>query len=145
MFSSLAALRKHRHAVASYETLTPTRLTAQVTALTAPPKAAPVEDPLLVHARHEMIVAACVWFVSMIYSLGVCYIWGYGRQAATLTFVLGFPDWIFWGVVFPWGLCTLFSIAFALFYMRDDELEEALHVDDVRHAHLEHAAEGSQP
>jgi hypothetical protein len=79
-----------------------------------------------------MVVAAVVWFCAMVYSVTYCTLFGYGRTAESLTFVLGFPDWIFWGVILPWGLCTVFSVWFGLCYMQDHELEEGLHIDELR-------------
>jgi hypothetical protein len=32
------------------------------------------------------------------------------------------PDWSFWGVAAPWGLCLLFSAWFCFGYMADDDL-----------------------
>jgi hypothetical protein len=32
------------------------------------------------------------------------------------------PDWVFWSVVLPWGLCFLLSIWFCFWYMADDDL-----------------------
>ena len=32
------------------------------------------------------------------------------------------PDWVFWGVAFPWGLCLLLSVWFCFRYMADDDL-----------------------
>ncbi len=79
-----------------------------------------------------MAVAAVVWCCAMVYSVTYCTLFGYGRTAENLTFVLGFPDWIFWGVILPWGLCTIFSVWFGLWYMQDHELEEGLHIDELR-------------
>ena len=39
-----------------------------------------------------------------------------------MTLILGMPDWVFWAVVFPWGLALLFSIWFCFFFMADDDL-----------------------
>jgi len=82
------------------------------------------EDPLLVSSRREAIISAAVWFVATSYSVIYCWLYGTNRTLDSLTFVLGFPDWIFWGVVIPWLGCTVFSAWFALFYMRDEDLGE---------------------
>jgi hypothetical protein len=90
------------------------------------------EDPLLTSARREMIVTFCIWAVAMIYTVGVSMTWGYGRDPATLKYVLGFPDWIFWGVVMPWATATVVSATFAMGFMEDAPLgddEEELRVD----------------
>ena len=49
---------------------------------------------------------------------------GYGRKPESLTFVLGFPDWVFWGLILPWGVCTIISSLFAFWFMVDEELPE---------------------
>ena len=36
--------------------------------------------------------------------------------------VLGFPDWVFWGVVVPWGVCLTYSVWFCFVTMADDDL-----------------------
>jgi hypothetical protein len=83
-------------------------------------------DPLLKSARREALFAAGVWLVAMAYTVGYCCLYGYGRSAESLTFVLGFPTWVFWGIVVPWGACTLISCGFSLFFMKVCELGEDL-------------------
>ena len=56
------------------------------------------------------------------YTVIYCAFNGYGRSMADLTFVLGFPDWIFWGVIVPWSVCIILSYGFAMFFMRDEDL-----------------------
>ena len=83
-----------------------------------------VEDPLLKSARREALISIGTWFVATVYSVGYCWLYGYNRPIESLTYVLGFPDWIFWGVVLPWGACTVFSAWFCMFYMTDEDLGE---------------------
>ena len=64
---------------------------------------------MLVGARRKALVAFVVWLVTLVYTVGYCYRYGYNLTKAELTFVLGFPSWIFWGVVVPWVGCFLFS------------------------------------
>ncbi|HEV7223665.1 MAG TPA: DUF997 family protein [Pirellulales bacterium] len=80
------------------------------------------EDPLLRSARREALVVLGVWLAAFVYTIGYCYAFGYGRDPDTLSFVLGFPDWVFWGVVTPWSACTAISIWFAMAFMSDDDL-----------------------
>lgn len=82
------------------------------------------EDPILISSRREALIVFLIWLLAASYSIGVCYAWGYGRDAATLTYVLGFPDWVFWGVVVPWSACTLICLAMANFVIQDDDLGE---------------------
>ncbi len=85
---------------------------------------APTDDPLLTSSRREAVVCAVVWLIATLYSVGYSYLFGYGRAAESLTFVFGFPDWIFWGLVTPWIACTVFSCWFCLFFMTDEVLED---------------------
>jgi hypothetical protein len=82
------------------------------------------EDPVLTSSRREAVLVLAIWVVACAYSIGVCYRFGYDRDASTLTYVLGFPDWIFWGVVLPWTTCTLLSLLLSNFVIRDDDLGE---------------------
>jgi Protein of unknown function (DUF997) len=83
-----------------------------------------LEDPVLTSARREALLVFAIWLVACFYSIGVCYKLGYGRDAATLTYILGFPDWIFWGVVAPWTVCTLISFVLSTFVITDEDLGE---------------------
>lgn len=89
----------------------------------------PQEDTLVRHARREAAIALSMWLAAMIYSVGYCYLHGYGRTAESLTFVLWFPDWVFWGIVAPWGICTLASLVFAFLIMGDEPLGEEIDAD----------------
>lgn len=82
------------------------------------------EDPVLTNARREALLVFIIWLAACVYSISVCYRLGYGRDAATLTYILGFPDWIFWGVVTPWTVCTALSFVLSYFVIRDDDLGE---------------------
>src|SRR5438105_13694835 len=93
----------------------------------------PLEDPVLTSARREALMVLARWLAACVYSIGVCYRLGYGRDVATLTYVVGFPDWIFWGVVLPWTVCTGLSFVLSCFVIRDEDLgeeqtEEEFHV-----------------
>lgn len=82
------------------------------------------EDPVLRNARREACLALGMWLVAMIYTITYCYLHGYGRAPESLTFVLWFPDWVFWGIVVPWGVCVTVSTIFAFFVMGDESLGE---------------------
>ena len=81
------------------------------------------EDPLVRSARREALIVLGVWLGVLCYTLGVAARWGYGRPLDDLTFVCGFPDWVFWGIVVPWVGCFVFSTWFALCYMSDVPLD----------------------
>jgi hypothetical protein len=84
----------------------------------------PPEDAVVRAARRESKVALAMWLVAMIYSITYCYVNGYERPVDTLTFVLWFPDWVFWGIIAPWLVCTLLSIVFAFGFMGNEPLGE---------------------
>jgi len=78
----------------------------------------------LASARREALLVFAIWLFACVWSLAVCYRLGYERDANTLTYVLGFPDWIFWGVVAPWSACTLLCFVLAYFVIADEDLGE---------------------
>jgi len=84
------------------------------------------ELPLLKSAKREAMVALGIWLAATIYSLAYCFKYGYGRDPESLTYVLGFPDWVFWGLVMPWGACTVVASLFAFCFMIDEELPESV-------------------
>jgi hypothetical protein len=80
------------------------------------------EDPVLTSARREALLAFAIWLTACVYSVTYCYVFGYGRDTATLTYVLGFPDWVFWGVVAPWSVCTVLAFLLSYFVISDEDL-----------------------
>ncbi len=96
------------------------------------------EDTLVRRARREAALALGLWLLAMLYSVSYCYLNGYGRSADSLTFVLWFPDWVFWGIVAPWALCIVLSIPFAFRVMGDESLGEAVDSEEPP------ASEGSE-
>ena len=100
----------------------------------------PAEDPVLTSARREALVALAVWAAATAWSVGYCALNGYDRAAESLSFVLWFPDWVFWGIVAPWLVCIAVSIWYAFALMRDEDLgsneegdEEFAAREDVDH------------
>jgi len=83
------------------------------------------EDPVLTSARREAWLVFLIWLAACVYTVGFSYRYGYERDADTLTYVLGFPDWVFWGVITPWSVCTLLCFVVAYFVIADDDLGEA--------------------
>jgi hypothetical protein len=65
-----------------------------------------------------------VWAIALLWSVIGSYLTGYHRDAADVALIWGIPDWAFWNVFVPWGLCLLFSVWFCFFYMADDDLGE---------------------
>ena len=74
-----------------------------------------------------MLVVVAIWLVAAVWSIGYCYTQGYvggpGQPAVRdIRFILGFPDWIFWGVIVPWLVCAVLSLGVSAFVMRDEDL-----------------------
>ena len=89
------------------------------------------------HARREALLVLAVWAASLLWTVGYCYLYGYEHPADSWVVqaglarppapgefrqFLGFPDWVLFGIIAPWLACTAFTMAFALFGMRDDDL-----------------------
>lgn len=100
------------------------------------------EDPVLRSARREATLTLVFWLLVTCYCVGYCYWHGYAhspedlaQKAAELTFVLGVPSWVFWGLLVPWLGCLAFSTWFAFGFMADDPLgdedDESSGVDNV--------------
>lgn len=81
------------------------------------------EDPLLRSSRREAIVVTLFGIVALVYTITYCSMFGFNREIGSITFVLGFPDWIFWGVIVPWAICTLVACFFSYVLMQDHDLE----------------------
>lgn len=84
----------------------------------------PQEDPLVTNSRREAVIALGVWFAAMVYSVGVCYFYGYNRELDQLGYIFGVPDWVFWGIFVPWIGCFVVSSWFSVCVMKDDDLGE---------------------
>ena len=82
------------------------------------------EDPVLTSARREAAVVLGIWLVACVWSIATCHWLGYGRDAASLTYVFGFPDWIFWGIIVPWTACTALCFVVPRFVITDEDLGE---------------------
>jgi hypothetical protein len=82
----------------------------------------PSEDPLVCTARREALAVALVAVTAMIYTVGYCTRFGYGRAGEPLRFVLGFPDWVFWGILVPWGVCVVIAAGFSWWFAHDEDL-----------------------
>ena len=88
------------------------------------------EDPVLRSARREAIVVFITWLCAMTYTVTYCYHYGYGRSLDDLKFVFGIPDWVFWGIVVPWGVCSIVAYWFSYRFMRDEDLGKELEESD---------------
>lgn len=88
------------------------------------------EDPVVWTGRREALVILAIFLGAIIYTVTYCYLHGYHRAPQTLTFIIGFPDWVFWGVVTPWFVCLLLSYWFGYLFMQDANLGGAAPEDD---------------
>ena len=73
-------------------------------------------------SAREGIVSMAVAILLLAISGAVTAAWGYDRPAESIRYILGIPDWIFWGVLLPWAAATAFTGWFALRYMKDEDL-----------------------
>jgi hypothetical protein len=91
------------------------------------------EQQLLRNARREGLLIMGVWALALLWSVGAAYVGGYDRDPASIRLVLGIPDWVFWSVVAPWGVCLLFSTWFCFRYVADDPLGKDMGDDPGSH------------
>ncbi len=90
------------------------------------------EDPVLRSSRREAVFVLLLWAAALVYTVGYCALHGYGDSAESLTFILGFPDWVFWGILAPWAVCFLVTFGFAGFFMKDEDLGAEREEEDPR-------------
>ena len=84
------------------------------------------EDPVVRTARREAWASLAVWLAAMSYSVACCYFLGYRRDPATLQLIWGVPEWVLWGVVVPWTVCTIMAGLFAFVFVADVDLGKEL-------------------
>lgn len=85
---------------------------------------ADADDPLIRHGRREALAVAAIALAATAYTLAVCGWLGYDRAGEPVRFVLGFPDWVFWGIVVPWLACVAICLAVSGGLVADDDLGE---------------------
>ena len=81
-------------------------------------------DPVFLRSRREGRVILAVWVIALVWVVGFSFRFGYQNFDGSIQLIWGIPSWVFWGVAFPWGLATVWSIWFGLFSMSDDDLAE---------------------
>ena len=64
------------------------------------------------------------WLGCALWVIGYCWVNAYDLAPEQVTTVLGFPDWVFWGVVTPWMVANAFTFWFCLRALKNDEDEE---------------------
>lgn len=105
------------------------------------------------NARREGGTVIIVWALAFLWTVGVSYVMGYEHGPASLIvefgladpgppqpgLVLGFPDWVFWGIMLPWLLVSAFTVWFGLKGIADDDLgaeaAEEPHGEGPSHGH----------
>lgn len=83
---------------------------------------------LVASARREALLCGVIFVCAITYTISTCVRMGYRDPSAPLEFVMGFPDWIFYGVICPWAVCTAIAGLFSFVIMKDHELGEAADV-----------------
>ncbi len=81
-------------------------------------------DPVFRHSVRECWLILCILAVCLLWTVGYSWCEGYRPPSEPLDMTLGIPSWVFWGVLAPWGLATILSVAFGLFWVVDEPLGE---------------------
>ena len=89
------------------------------------------------NARREMRFVAVLWLLAFSWTLSYCYLNGYQhapdswavkaglatpRSKENLKLVIGLPDWVAYGILAPWLACSVITVWFGFYGMRDDDL-----------------------
>src|SRR5262245_19467310 len=92
---------------------------------------------LLRNSRREMFLVLIVWAGALAWTVVVSYLLGYqhdpqswlvqaglarARTSQDFSQILGFPDWVYLGIIAPWAACTVITVLFALRGIKDDDL-----------------------
>jgi hypothetical protein len=84
-------------------------------------------DPVLKNARREGIWIGLAWLAATVYCCTYSALFGYSTPErplgpADVHPIYGIPSWAFWGWIVPWLVCGVFTVWFAGFVMKDDDL-----------------------
>lgn len=92
------------------------------------PKASQGEwDATYLHSLREAYVIIALFAFFCIWSIYVCYTYGYlgeGETRADVPTVFGMPSWAFWGICLPWIGVDIVAVWFCFFFMEADDLGE---------------------
>ena len=83
------------------------------------------ETSNLRQSRRELWLILLAWLGCALWVISYCSTNGYDLAPEEVSTVLGFPDWVFWGVVTPWMIANAFTFWFCLRFLKNDEDEEA--------------------
>jgi len=104
----------------------------------------------LVHnARREAWIVFWIWAAALVWTVGWYYLFALPHEQDSLVvqlglttpgavqprLILGFPGWVFWGIIVPWLACSLFTVWFGLAGMADDDLGAEPPGEGGRHGH----------
>lgn len=64
-------------------------------------------------SKKEFKKGVIVIAIFILFSTIVSYFLGYKRSFVEIKYILGFPDWVFYGVLLPWIAIVLYTIFFA--------------------------------
>ena len=70
--------------------------------------------------KKEFKVGVISTSIYILTSTIISYFLGYKRNYTSMKLILGFPDWIFYGVLVPWIIIVLFTIVYAFYFMEDN-------------------------
>ena len=91
-------------------------------------------DPVFVNSRREALIILILYAAALVYTVTYCYLFGYNRPVESIVTYWGIPDWVLWGILAPWTVCTIFTTWFVFAYMVDDDLgQEPTHHDEDTH------------
>ena len=82
------------------------------------------ETRSLHQSRRELWLILLAWLGCAIWVIGYCWANGYNLAPEEVSTVLGFPGWVFWGVVVPWMIANAFTFWFCLRALKNDGDEE---------------------
>ena len=106
----------------------------------------PEYDTTYLNSLREAYVIVALFAVFCVWSLFVCFNFGYlspGEQLTEVSTVLGMPSWAFWGVGLPWLAVDVVAVWFCFFYMKNDDLGEAHEGEDLAEQ-IAHLHEGEE-
>ena len=87
-------------------------------------------DPTFLQARREAVLVLLAFLFWLCWTVGACWRLGYRSPQEQIELILGFPSWVFWGVLVPWIAATVFSVAFALRHIADDALGDSADIGE---------------
>ena len=91
---------------------------------------------LLRNARREAWIVFAVWALALVWTVGWYWLFGMAHDDGSVAvrlglveagppataLVLGFPSWVFWGLIAPWIVCSAYTVWFGMRGIVDDDL-----------------------